>query len=431
MRKVARVRLTNGKEVNAYIRLVLGALGPALLYALLRPAGSSIALPAAILLLLLPAWAHGVVTGLGTLPALWLLTLVCYGRQLASAWARSRLGWSVLGGAWFGLAIAQSLSSVWLLVVLIVHYSLGHCRRAWGGLRRGWLELPAALLAGAPVAVLVVLLAHPRVWRGGGLELARWGLSYLSVSMPATMYAGELVYAPPVPVGLLAVQWLAVLPASVLILALSSPLSRSWLRGLPDGGRAARALLALCGLVAILSVALCLSAPALLSPFPPRIIVALPFVAGLAAFGARFCLWSGAPRLWRLSAGLLLSLSLGAASLQPSTVSAYFSPLVGGTRGVVDTRRIRASDASELAELARRVLDCDNQRLVHSPDLPQAWWDRLGSVTGARCRVRTVTDPGRAELSLLRGQHADLPPPDARVLRGRVVLWELRGAHGR
>src|SRR5690606_33609398 len=97
-------------------------------------------------------------------------------------------------------------------------------------------------------------------------------------------------------------------------------------------------------------------APDAFTTFPPRVELALPFVAVLAALALGCVLESAArPLIGRLVVGASV-LSLGWLCLRaPATLSAFVDPLLGGTRRAAASRSLPISDGSELAALASAI----------------------------------------------------------------------------
>lgn len=410
--------------------VLLGGLGPAALYFFVRPAGSMLALAAAGLWCLTPGFFQSVATGGTTLVVLWLICIGCYLRTHSTrGFGPRELGFALASGAAHGAAVAHSAASLWVLVVLVAHHLVQNRRRSLSGLRLGWVELPTALVVGAPAAILVAFALQPRAWQGSLLQIVKWFTLPLRVRVGATPYAGDVVDSEPVPAALRLLVWVAAVPVSLTLLSVLGVVARSRWCGArltdrrPDPAGVHRA----CALVVGLLVLLGALAPGLLARWPPRVQEALPFAAALAAFGVR-ALWSTLPgRGPRWAFGLCLLVGLGGASLiSPTTASAHHGLVVGGTGHVTRTRLLRPSNRTELFGLGRRLLACRGRVRVYSPELPQRWWDRFAALMPGDCEVRTTPGARGARFSVLRAPHAGAGSLLGRVRRGRAILWELR-----
>jgi hypothetical protein len=184
-------------------------------------------------------------------------------------------------------------------------------------------------------------------------------------------------------------------------------------------------------------------APASLHASPPPWLVALPFVAGLAAVGldrtlrelrsraSRRALRVGLP----LAAGMMLfGVALWQTARQPSTRAAAFTPLAGGPAWVLSAPAgLRVHDGSVARDLAPVIDDLGVSELsLFSPAIPDDVWLGMQRRGVMRTRVRMVRESGRADLWVLgSGAGEGHVPPIASVVRDGVELVRLIDARGR
>ena len=413
--------------------LVLAALGVTALFALVRARwGVPTAALAAGLLALLPRWLHGAaVTSEGvTVVSTWLCVALAYQKSIAPG--RRRLCWMVSAAALVGIGAAISVASLWVLAIVALHYVLSRWRFARRLLRTGRVPVPAFLLLSLPLAPLCLLLANPALWQTNGAALVRWALAPLAPHVEPAPYAGEVVRALPVPGGF-ASSWLVLsLPLALTLAALlggfvvaHAGLGRRFASGSlrPPRDRLAVGVLFALGLGAAL-VGPPLS-PDVFTRFPPRVEIALPFVAAFAAVGlSRIALAQGRATVGYAIAGVLL-LSLAVVSLHaPATLAASFEPLFGGSARIARTRALPLGDGSELGPIAAGIDQFGMAQIaLHAPDVPAEAWDVLRSAGRMRTFVVTVPAPTGTEYELVRGTSSGQAL--VTVQRGGATLWTL------
>jgi len=420
--------------------LVLGALAPAAVFVALRPSrGVVTALLGAVTLLLLPRWIHGVVAlreG-AVLAATASLVVAFYVRSLGPARAggphsrseKATVLWAVTGALVFGVGCALSLATLWLLLPMCLHYALSRSRSTRRLLSRGRLPIPALVLFALPLAPRALFALTPQLWRSSPALVARFFLAPLAPTMVPAQYAGRLVERLPVPGGF-ATSWLvSTLPVVVTLATLVGVaallhqlLARRFASGAlrPPRDRHAvgsLAVLALGG--ALLGPAL---APTVLVTFPPRVEVALPFVAMLAAIGLHRA--ATLPKKTIVGVGLTAAavLSLVPAAVSFGTAGAAFSPLLGGAGRIAASRALPLGDGSELGPLLSHIDRAGGGALSTPGDVPAELWRVLHDTR--RLRSSVTPNAGGSGLALVRGA-APQSTAIAEVKRDGAVLWSL------
>ena len=439
---IGRVGLLGPLEAARLPWLVLSALAPLLVYALARPAlGRRVAVLAGLLLALLPRWLHGSVVGGDGIPIAcsWLVVLAAYVRSLGPARERSRkdsngrLCWAVATACALGFGAAVSLAALWVLPLVAVHFWIARAPATRRLAPRGRVPVPAFALFALAFLPAVLLALNPALWGRDVIQIARWLLAPLAPAVHPTLYAGTLVDAPPVPLGYAPVWLSTSLPAVVLVCALLGTglvlhrgLARIFARGplRPPRDRHALGALALLG-AAFGAIGPALT-PAVLSVFPPRAALALPFVALLAAIGLeRAARVAAGDRLAALPAALVVFV-VGFLGLRaPGTNSASYDVLLGGARSAAARRVFPIGDGSELGVLARRI-DALGQSQVTllAPGVPPGIWSELRDAGRLQTAIVTAPVERPHQLVLERGKQSG-GKVVAAVRRDGAALWAL------
>jgi hypothetical protein len=175
--------------------------------------------------------------------------------------------------------------------------------------------------------------------------------------------------------------------------------------------------------------------PPALMAFPGHWALALPYVGALAAFGVgvvREALAERFPafdsRAFREGAALSVLLPALASSMSPSTASASFPLLSGGTRHAAKAHAMPLHDATPLGALAPAIdAAAHDGSSVYAPDVPADvldWMARLG------VHLRATPTAPSADVLLLTGDAAagaGHPAVSASVTReGQDVLTLIR-----
>lgn len=439
---IGRIGLLGPLESARLPWLVLAALAPLMLYAIARPSlGRRVALLAALLLAFTPRWLHDCVVGAKAAPlaCVWLIVLAAYIQSLGPARERSGEGskytllWSVLTACAFGFGVAVSLATLWLLAIVAVHFWIARAQSTRRLAPQGRLPVPAFALFALALVPGVLLALNPALWGLDVIQIAHWLLAPLDPSVHATLYAGAMVDSPPVPLGYAPLWLITSLPAVVLVcaaagigLVLHRGLARIFARGplRPPRDRHAIGALALIGLVfGAIGPAL---TPAILTVFPPRVALALPFVALLAAIGldraARFA-FDHRLRVW--SPAIVVAVVAFLALFAPATDSASYDVLLGGARSAVARRVFQVGDGSELGALARRIDDLGKSQLtLLAPRVPPGVWNTLRDSGRLRTAIVTASIQRPHQLVLERGK-ASGGKVVAAVRRDGAPIWAI------
>ncbi len=403
--------------------LLLAASAPLSVYAIVSASRSGVvSVMAAASLLFLPRWLHGAaVASEGVLVAsLWLALLALYVRSQVG---RKKVCWAVAGALLFGIGAALSLATLWVLLLIIVHFALA--RGSWRGSRSGRVPLPSIVVASLPLAPLTFFATSPIVWRVPAAAIVRHLLSPLSPAIVPTQFHGRMVNALPVP-GSYALSWLvATLPFSLQLAALVGllaivhrALARRFASGALRPPRDRMALGMLCTLGLGLAIGLPAIAPEPLVRFPPRVELAYPFVAIAVALGLeRLGQWVRPERLRLVPAACVLGvLALGSITTV-STAGASFDPLFGGARRVAHSGSFPVGDGSELGPLLAAIDERGGVEL--SAGVPPGLFQRLLDLG----RIKTA-EPPASDVRL-----EPRPRPNASMVasvrRDGIVLWAL------
>jgi 4-amino-4-deoxy-L-arabinose transferase-like glycosyltransferase len=440
---IGRVGLLDSLSAARLPWLMLSALSALLVYVLALPSlGRRTALLAGLLLALTPRWVHAAAVSSSGVAATacWLFVMASYIRSLGPARAglnqkTNTLGWGLLAAAATGFGLAVSSATLWALAIVVLHFWLARHRSTRRLLKRGRVPVPPFVLFAIFIAPVACVLFNPALWRIRIVSIARWLLAPLAPSVAATQYAGQLVDGPPVPGGY-AARWLVeTLPAVLLACALVGlgvlahrALARRFATGSLRPPRDRHALGTLIGLCLAFTVLGPFVRPAVLTTFPPRVELALPFVAlsaaiGLeraarAAAGARFAAWAEFA-----TAALVGALAVYA----PSTLSASFDELLGGASRAVHVGVFAVGDGSELGPLAHDIDTLGRSQVsLLAPGVPPDLWNALRDAGWLRTAVVTAPLDRPGDLLLERGRRTGRPLFE--VERDGAPLWALREA---
>lgn len=412
--------------------LVLAAMAPALVYLAARPSlGRAPALLAGALLLALPRWVHAAAcaSDAAVATSLWWLVIVGYLACLDAPRPRRRA--RVVGLALaLGLGATVTMAVLWVLPLVLCHYWLARSPTSRRLLRRGRLPVPMPIAVAVALLPVIVFATNPALWGQNAIGIVRWALAPLEPAVTPSVYAARVVKQAAVPASY-SLAWLGLtLPAAVVACAATGlaalahrALARRFASGSPRppaDRRRIGALVAL-GLVATLLAPACEPRP--LVVFPPRLELALPFVAIAAAVGLeRGARVIAGARRWGLVAAVVVAAVLWLAVRAPRTGAASFDELLGGARTVVAARVLSAGDGSEIAALAPAIDALGRPHVTLSaPDVPPELWAVLHDAG----RLRTSITSGRTgELALVRGP-AEGGTFVGSVKRDGVVLWTL------
>jgi 4-amino-4-deoxy-L-arabinose transferase-like glycosyltransferase len=412
--------------------IALTALGAAALAALVRPSrGVFTALLTVAALLAMPRWLHAaaVMRDGALVASVWLLVLWAYLRSLGPS--RRRLCWAALGACLVGVGAALSFAALWVLALIAIHFA--YVRRRWLTrlLGRGRIPVPALLLLSLPLAPLALFATNPALWGTNGPALVRYMLGPLSPTVLPTPFAGRVVSKLPVPGGYAASWLVQTLPLALGLAALvglawvaHQALARRFASGRLRPAREPQALAALCALglaAALIGPAL---APDAFTHFPPRVELALPFVAMLTGIGLGRLAAVDRRTRGRSLAAAVIAASMLAVLRSPATLSASFEPLLGGAARVSASGALASVDGSELAALAPALDRAGGEQVsVHAPDVPAELWDAMRRGGRLQTPVAALPAPTPGAFVLARGRaEGDVV---ASVDRGPTRLWTL------
>lgn len=419
---VGRVGLLDPLTSTRLPWLIAVAAAPALLFAWVRRGRSrTCALSAGALLAVLPTFVHGAAVARTSLLSMtsWLAILAaCAAARRARAQHRRRR--MALVALAVVVSAAMQCGASWALGLATLHAWLADWRGTLRSLRAGRLTLPSDVIVGLIAAPIGWFLLSPERWGATTVEIVRAALAPLGPSLSPAEFAGRIVREPPVPAAFGGV-WLACATplavtlaagAGVLVIA-HRALARRFASGRlrPPRDHAALGVWVTAGLgVALLGPAL---SPAPLVVFPPRIEIALPFVAIAAALGAVH-----ASRRWFGRGGVVPAVVIvvvTAFSLRsPATLGAAYDGLLG-PRAIQSSALLPLGDGSELTRLASAATALD----VENAQVPAGYWEALRCVGIAA----TIEPDSAAPCALVRG--GDPRPALARVERSGAVLWSI------
>jgi 4-amino-4-deoxy-L-arabinose transferase-like glycosyltransferase len=423
--------------------VLLAALSVPLLYALLAPAlGRTVAWLSLPFLALVPRALHqasladpGVVTVTG-----WLLVLVCYARGRHASRGQRRwasAAWMVASGVSVGAGVAASHGVLTVLLVVALHTLWMERRNLRAMVGEGWVPLPAVVLPMAVLAPATYFVSTPWLWHQSAERIRPVFVRAFSAGPDADAHGAwqgalSLVVSAPAVTLFAAALGLAVLVGPEQL--------RSWAS---DGRSSDGEIEALLVIGFVVAVGWPVVAPASLHASPPPWLVALPFLAGLAAVGLDRTLRELRSRVsgralrmgLPLAAGMMLfGVALWQTVRQPSTRAAAFTPLAGGPAWVLSAPAgLRVHDGSVARELAPVIDDLGvSEVALFSPAIPDEVWLGMQRRGVMRTRVRMVRESGRADLQVLDpGGSEDRGKPIASVVRDGVELVRLIDARGR
>lgn len=411
--------------------LALGAFAPLSIYLMLGPSrGRGVALAGAALCLFLPRFTHAVVVlDEGAFVAsVMCLTLAAHVRSLGPArpgapGARRSLGWAAFGALVLGFGAAHSLGVLWVLPLLLLHSAWLRRRGLGRLLRRGSFPLPPLVLFAIPLAPLALLVSRPALWKTTPATIAGYLLAPLSPSVARVELGALVIDKLPVPADFAWLFAVNTLPLAVLLLALTGlgvafheHLARRFASGSLRPARDRHGLGVLCALGLFFSLLGPAFTPKVLTTFPPRVEVMLPFVALAAATGlGRLVTLTGSLRVGRAFAALTLG-SLAAVTLARASTASASLGLFGVPRGAV------RGDLSELAAFAPAIdaLGKPSVTMTLPPQVSHESWRWLAE--SRRLATRVDVQPN-GELVLGKGDVAGARV--AQVKRDGSVLWTL------
>jgi hypothetical protein len=416
--------------------LLVTATAPWALYAIVeRARGARIALLSAAFLLAMPRWLHGAAVALEpvVVTSLWLLLLAAYFRSFPPSLAERRAGGrrrfrlaAALFGVLFGVGVAISRATLWVLPVVVIHHIVAGRGETRGRLRAG-APIPLALLLAVPIAPILLVLCEPRLWRGGAAAAA-WLFASLGPTIEPLAYGGQTVTAKNVP-PFYGVEWLCfTVPILVLLVSLAGAFVeiREWWRNrrAPKNVEGARGLGVLAVVVLLAVVFGHVLTPRVFVRFPPRAEALLPLIAVFAAVGVVHMATKvvGSARAPWASAGAA-AVAFAAACVGLPTAGASFNLIAGGTGGAVVRRRLPVGDGSELAVLARPIDALRFGRVsVQAQEVPKTYFGLLNQVG----RLKTKVDPPRGsspgQIVIVRG---DKGGAVAKVSHWGGVVWQM------
>jgi hypothetical protein len=397
--------------------LLFNALGVLLLFMLVQQVwGRRAGLFACALFLLIPRSLHLLATasGEGAAVTAWLLLGVAYLRSLRGG----SMGWTLATGFALGLGLALSTSVLWFAAVLIAHTLWAKRSELRAAGRQGTIPVPSALLAAIVIAPAVFLVCSPWLWHETGVRLRQLFTTSLAPSVSPTYYGGLLIHAPPFPKSFGLRSVLLSLPTVTVVLtgAGAAVVARRWWLGRSDAAQQDRVSLgALIAIALVFVIGWPAISPEVLAVFPPRWILALPWIGALAGLGLDTVvtltreLLEGR-KVWfrRLVLGGGLVLVLGVPLLEsvrgPSTLGAAFSPLSGGPSSVFASRTLPVHDASMVAKLAPAIDDQGRANAsIWAPDVNAEVWEGMRSNGLLKTVLRAANNPREADYVLVSG----------------------------
>lgn len=407
--------------------LIAAMLGPLGVYWIGRRArGMRQGALGAVLLLALPRWLHGSATASDSVvvAALSMFVLGAYVRSIPRRRDRGPPDGSIcaapLGALALGLALAISSSVLWVVPVILAHSIARGTPAIARVLRQGRFPVPAVFLWALVVTVPVMVLLHPDLWRTSPAGLVRWALSPIGEDVTATLYRGSMVTGPAVP-RTYAADWIVSttpLPALVLAVVGAARLAAVWRRSGSGRRDSGLGVLCLCGLG--WAVLWPVVAPPLLTLFPPRAEIALPFVALLAAEGLEAVGRQIPARFRDVAVGAVAALMAWTSLGGVRTSGAEFSVLAGTTARVAREHSFAVRDGSEVAVLAPDLDALGQPKLRVDGPVPRQYWDVLERSGRLQTRIDVAGRRARADVVLTEGDQVDA---FAVVSHGGVTLW--------
>jgi hypothetical protein len=396
--------------------------------------GVRVAVLSACMLAAIPRFSHAmaVASEPAVVTSLWLLVLASYVRSMPPPIAERRagirrhyrLGAAVFGLA-FGLGVAISLATLWIVPLIVVHYFVRGGTASIRELRRAAAPVPAAFLWALFVSPLVVLVMTPKLWRGGAVSAAEWLFLPLSPTVEPMNYAGAPVTADTVPAGYALGFLVATVPFVIALCAIGGSVLL-----LRDSARARRgeqahdpvglASLVLIGLVIVILGPI--FEPRVFLRFPPRAEAGFPWVAVACAVAVdRVATRAVGDRRAPWIAGLAALAFMAIGLFRLPTAGASFSLFVGGTRGAVARKIWPIGDGSEVAVLGRAI---DTLRLggvsLRAAEVPKNYFAVLSSM--GRISTKVEASAAAGDLVLVRGpRRGAIATSD----QGGMTLWSL------
>jgi 4-amino-4-deoxy-L-arabinose transferase-like glycosyltransferase len=154
---------------------------------------------------------------------MWTLCAYAYWRSLE----RPTLGWALVAGVAFGLALDTKHNSWFLPPALCLHAFITRFRTIASGLKLGRLRVPAALWAMASVGPFVFLALWPWIWFDTFDRLKGWVEFHLNHEYYSIVFLHTTYWKPPMPRAYVWVMTLATVPTITLVLFLVGALHRA------------------------------------------------------------------------------------------------------------------------------------------------------------------------------------------------------------
>ena len=337
----------------------------------------------------------------------WLLILVCYMRARHALTTRRAVMWTVLGGVALGVATASSHGALVVLVVPIAHTFWLERSRLRAMVRKGLLPLPASVGVMLIPAPAVFWLLTPWLWHDAAKRVRSLFVNAFSSDPETanTSTSAMLSLVASVPAVTLCAACLG------LAIVLGPARVRAWGWGKSGTDRTEGSLLVVALVVALVWPWV---APASMHATPPRWLVALPFVAGLAGIGLDAAMREipaqlrSCPTWLRVGAvsgalALTLGVALGQTCRQPATRSAAFTTLSGGPAWVAShPGPLPLHDGSPVSVLAPAIDALGHTSLsVFSPSISPDVWQGMQRFGCLRARVRVARSPIKADMLIL------------------------------
>jgi hypothetical protein len=413
--------------------LLLASAVPFALFLMLRAGGGNrAAWFSAVLLFTFERFWHGAAVQARSVAAaaIWMLALVVYVQSLRGRAGTLRVApwcWSAALAVVLGVGWSIDRASLWVVPVILVHYPIAR----WPLFRRAapsLVPLHSGLVMTAAAVPIATLLLHPGLWGENATALARWVLTTLTPQVAPASYEGSVIAAPPLPLGFAWVWFTRTTPLVLTLLAFAGvvALGHTFLARRFASGRlrprrdptAIGALLLLGAALTLLGTSL---VPAPLRVFPPFVEAALPFTAALAGIGLDAALrWTGERRAGYAAAAAIVLVLLSVSFRAPSTASAAFDAVPGGTRRVAAGAILPLGDGSELSTVTAAIDRLGADVELIADDVPAEYWAIARQFERMTASVRETPD---APLELVRAEH--MPAVRAQVRRDGVVLWSL------
>jgi Dolichyl-phosphate-mannose-protein mannosyltransferase len=153
---------------------------------------------------------------------MWALAAYVYWRSLRSG----TLGWALLAGVAFGLALDTKHNAWFLPIAAVLHTSLTRGGTILRGFRRGEFRVPLALVSMATLGPLVFFALWPWIWFDTVARLTAYVQFHLNHEYYNMVFLGENYWKPPMPRGYAWLMTLGTVPTITLVLFGIGALSR-------------------------------------------------------------------------------------------------------------------------------------------------------------------------------------------------------------